>query len=216
MNERGNQHTTVEVGNWDIQEVPYVYSELCVKNWAPWMVAPMDSIIGRVNVFTEGQLLARNEKKIPIGYAFINQINWNGQNQDLKSWREIAGEPTTFEDTYSPDGNTLVLMSINVHSDFRGIGVARKLIENAKSLANRHDIDFLIGSFRPNQYGAFKIDNPGFSDFEAYCRMVKNDGLPIDEWLRNLTLNGMRIIKEDTEAMIGNFSVDEFNNFRAK
>ncbi len=101
-----------------------------------------------------------------------------------------------------------------IHSDFRGIGVARKLIERAKTLTKELNVDNLIGPFRPNQYGWFKLENPEFSDFEVYCRRKRDDGLPTDEWLRNLSRNGMEIIKVDSEAMKGIFSLDEFYNFR--
>lgn len=186
-----------EIGNLTFEDVEYIHKHLCIQNWAPWMVVPISSILGRISVFPEGQLLAKNETGNPVGYTFINRINWNGEIQSLKSWKEIAGTPTTFKDTYEPNGNTLVLMSMNVHKDYRGQGIARGLIARVKELSKDLGVNYLIGSFRPNQYGEFKLQNPGFCDFEAYCRKKRKDGLPVDEWLRNLTRNGVEFLSVD-------------------
>lgn len=214
MEERKRYYLTIEIGNWNENDILCAYNELCVKNWAPWLTVPLDSVEGRLRVFGKGQLLAKDYQGKPIGYTFLNRIDWTGNKDDLRSWKEIAGTPTTFENTYAPEGNTLVLMSMTVHSDFRGMEVAKKLIEGAKTLSKELSVDQLIGSFRPNQYGKFKLQNPGFSDFDAYCRSKRDDGLPVDEWLRNLTRNGMEIMKEDTEAIRGTFSLNGFYNFR--
>jgi hypothetical protein len=145
----------------------------------------------------------------------MNRINWDGNQDHLKSWKEIAGTPTTYENTYTDTGNTLVLMSINSHIDYRGQGVVKKLIVQGKTLASDLRIDYLIGSFRPNQYGVFKLNNPGNNiSFEQYCKLTREDGLPEDELLRKLTRNGMQIIKQDTNAMEAIFTIPDFNSFR--
>ncbi len=214
MKERKGLMPEITLSNWDSKDVPYVHEELCNKNWAPWLVIPRESVEGRIRVFPGGQLLARNEQGVPVGYAFINRVNWDGSQDHLKSWKDLAGNPTTFEDTYRPDGNTLCLMSINVHRNLRGVGIAQKLIRRATKLSKELKVEYLIGSFRPNQYGKAKLDSSDFLDFETYCSTIRSDGLPVDEWLRNLTRNGMRILKVDSEAMKGKFSLEEFQNFR--
>ncbi len=214
MKENTNTRSSIEINNWHVEDVPFVHRELCEQNWPPWLVVPIDSINGRIKVFPQGQLLARNHIEKPVGYTFINRVNWSGKVEELTSWKEIAGVPTTFEKTYTAEGNTLVLMSMNVHQDSRGTGLARKLITKGKDLATELNIKHLIGSFRPNQYGKYKLENTGFTDFTEYCHMKRDDGLPLDQWLRNLIRNGMEMLKEDSEAMKAIFTLEEFYNFQ--
>lgn len=44
----------------------------------------------------------------------MNRIDWDGQRDTLPCWDKIAGDPTDYSQTYKPEGNTLVAMSMNV------------------------------------------------------------------------------------------------------
>ena len=71
--------------------------------------------------------------------------------------------------------------------------------DNAKFMKEL-GIENIIGSFRPNEFGLFKIKH-GPTDFDAYIHMVQKDGSPIDAWIRSLTRNGMKPLKTDVQAM---------------
>jgi GNAT superfamily N-acetyltransferase len=137
------------------------------------------------------------------------EFTGEGATTELPSWDEVAGDPTTYENTYNPQGNALTLMSMNVRPDLQSRGLARKLIGSIQQVAQDLNIEHVIGSFRPNEFGKFKQKNPSCS-FEEYCAMTREDGLPVDAWLRNLTRNGMKPLKIDHQAMVVTVPLSEF------
>ncbi len=200
------------IGNIAAKDAQVVFEILEKPNWAPWLAASPQTIAGRAEVFPAGQLLAKDIRGFPMACLSMNRINWNGDPASLPSWDEVAGDPTTYENTYKPEGNTLALMSMNVNPDHQREGYARKLIEQAKLLGLKlPGISYVIGSFRPNEYGKYKLEGSDhLIDFNSYCEMRREDGLPVDGWLRNLTRNGMKPIKVDPKAMVVTLSLEEF------
>ena len=202
-------------GNWEIEDVPGIYAELEVPNWAPWLAASQESLMGRVQVFPEGQLIVKSIDDLPLASLSMNKISWDGDPNSLPCWDEVAGDPTTYEKTYEPEGNTLVMMSMNVHPEYQGHGYARNLIAGAKLTAMSLGVKHLIGSFRPNEYGKHKLAYGSNSlDFGSYCQAVREDGWPIDSWIRNLTRNGMQSMGVDEKAMTVACSIDEFTELQ--
>lgn len=200
-----NTGSIYQVKSWDLGDAHGIHDQLELPNWAPWLAASEESIAGRVLTFPEGQLLLQDEVGNPLASLSMNQINWDGEISSLPCWDDIAGDPTTYEQTYNPGGNTLVMMSMNVHPEHQGKGFARKLIDESKKTAQRLGVSNLIGSFRPNEYGKNKMNialqNYPLPDFESYIKMNRSDGLPVDAWLRNLTRNGMQAFAVDHKAM---------------
>ncbi|EKE05996.1 MAG: hypothetical protein ACD_19C00126G0004, partial [uncultured bacterium] len=89
------------------------------------------------------------------------------------------------------------------------------LIEQAKMLAFVSGVDYLIGSFRPNDYGKYKaIYGLDSADFATYCQLKREDKLPVDSWLRNLTRNGMKPMKVDEEAMTVKSSLEALSIYK--
>lgn len=202
------------VTSWQQVDVPYMHQVLELPNWAPWLAASAETLSQRAEVFPLGQLVVVDAKKEPLASLSMNKIWWDGDVATLPSWDQVAGDPTTYENTYDPNGNTLVMMSMNVSPKHQGEGFARKLIEQAKLLAIKQDVDHLIGSFRPNEYGTYKLAHmDAIPDFETYCNMQRADGLPVDSWIRNLTRNGMQPLSVDPKAMIVPMPLEEFNAF---
>lgn len=208
----GSQTT---VGNWQQKDIQVIYEELEHPNWAPWLEAQPESLAGRAKIFPKGQLLLKDNAGNFLASLSMNRIQWNGDKDSLLSWDDVAGNPTTYEKTYVPSGNTLTLMSMNVNPKNTGEGYARILIEKARLLAIELNVDYLIGSYRPNEYGKFKLSNLDKPhNFEHYCVIKRNDGLPIDSWLRNLTRNGMQPLKVDHKAMVVPVSLQEFARYQ--
>lgn len=208
----GSQTT---VSSWQQKDIQVIYKELEHPNWSPWLEAQPESLAGRAKVFPKGQLLLKGTAGDFLASLSMNRVQWNGNNDSLLSWDDIAGYPTTYEKTYVPSGNTLAMMSMNVHPKHQGKGYARILIEKARLLAIELGVDYLVGSYRPNEYGKFKLAHLGkIPRFEEYCTMKRSDGLPIDSWLRNLTRNGMHPLKVDHEAMVVPVSLQEFTQYQ--
>lgn len=205
------------IKNWAPNDGPHIYDQVEKLNWAPWLAATPETLSGRAEVFPEGQLIIKDEssKKI-LATLSTNRINWSGNLDDLPCWDDVAGEPTDYSNTFMPAGNTLVLMSMNVHPDFQKEGLARQLIEEIKKQAKNLGITHLIGSFRPNEYGKFKSQGENWKvDFEEYCKMTRDDGWPIDGWLRSLMKNGMEPQIVDQKAMTVQISTTEFLNYKS-
>lgn len=208
------QSENITTDNWTVKDAEVIYELLEKPNWAPWLAASKDSLVGRSLVFPQGQLVLKGVDDTPLASLSTNQIFWNGQLETLPTWDEVAGDPTTYAHTYKSKGNTLVLMSMNVHPEYKGIGLARTLTEEIKKVASKLNVDYLIGSFRPTQFGKYKSQPDKWSaDFADYCKLLREDKLPIDSWLRNLIRNGMIPLTVDKEAMAVETSIHELWEF---
>src|SRR3989338_11675734 len=133
------------VSNWKKSDGSLIFNHLEKSNWAPWLAASARTLASRSQVFPQGQLVLKDAIGTPLASLSTNQIMWNGNPQTLQSWDGIAGEPTTYETTYIPAGNTLVLMSMNVHPKYQGKGLARVMIEEIKKVAQSLGVTYLIG-----------------------------------------------------------------------
>lgn len=217
MNEKKEYNTGFfyTIGNWQQKDVSTIFAKLERPNWAPWLEAMPKSLAGRAATFPDGQLIIKSICGEPLASLSMNKINWNGDVKTLPSWDAVAGEPTTYENTYMPFGNTLAMMSMNVNPDNIGEGYARTLIDKSKELAIKLNIDYLIGSFRPNEFGKYKLEHKEENiDFITYCALTRSDGLPIDGWLRNLTRNGMQPLVVDTNAMVIPILIEVFEEYK--
>lgn len=198
--------------SWTPQEAPVIYQHLEVPNWAPWLAASMDSLAERSQVFQEGQIVLMGLGNLPLASLSTNRIFWDGNRGTLPTWDDVAGDPTTYEKTYIPNGNTLVLMSMNVTPTQQGKGLTKIMLEHMGKVAQKIGIQYVIGSFRPSEFGKFKaIPGNAESDFGDYCNLTREeDGLPKDAWIRSLTRNGMKPLAVDRNAMTVPVSLDEF------
>ncbi|MDD3302031.1 MAG: hypothetical protein PHN31_00620 [Candidatus Gracilibacteria bacterium] len=202
----------LKISNWSLDVSKSIYEILEKPNWAEWLEASINSIEGRSKVFPEGQFLLSNGKET-LGSLSTNQIYWDGNPNTLQSWDDIAGDPTTYENTYNKNGNTLVFMSMNINNKFLGLRLTDYLVGAAKDFAKLNGIKHIIGSFRPSGYGKYKLEN-GYIKFEDYVNLKNNDGFSIDPWLRSLQKKGMKQIKIDDVAMKVELTMEEFLKYK--
>jgi len=223
------QEQKLRITTWEHISPTVIYDELEHPNWAPWLEASVESIVGRASFFPEGQLLIVDEQDQPVASLSTNRIDWDGNLDTLPTWDDIAGTPSDFSQTYRPKGDTLVLMSMNVHSSQKGKQLPTKLVHQAQLMAHNLGIRHLIGSFRPNEYGQYKQKSGQNIDFWEYATQLKTPKVdsagvfgqknqvvqvPIDGWLRSLTWLGMKPIKEDKTAMTVCVSIEEFLQYK--
>lgn len=220
--------------NWTPELIAPILEVLEKPNWAPWLAAGYNSLLGRSQVFPEGQIVLLDQENNPLASISTNRIFWDGNIETLPTWDEVAGEPTTYEHTYQPDGNTIVLMSANVDPNFQGQGFGKVLINSIKQMAGQlSGIDHVIGSFRPTGYGQHKLElGIDALPFDEYCSAVNlaaakeidnqidwepwgGYGPPLDPWLRNLARNGMIPLAVDWQAMKIMLNQDEFNYYKS-
>lgn len=182
--------------------------------WSPWLAASLESLVGRAEVFPNGQLCIYSKLGL-LATLSVNEIQWDGQSENLPTWDEVAGEPTTYEHTYVPDGNTLCLMSMNVSPLGRGQQLPKLLIKTLIDFAKDSGVEHVIGSFRPSAYSqavlaAIEKGHEPLT-FEAYCQTTNGVGEPVDPWLRSLSKNGMKSLTVDHNAMHIPVAQDEFD-----
>lgn len=208
---------------WCQVDVGEIYRELERPNWAPWLQASAQSLQLRSLMFPREQLALVDDRGSPIATLSLARITWDGDVRTLPHWDDIALDPymqiSSFcNDICDPDGNTLVAMSMNVHRDWQGLGLATVLLRHAQGLATASGTDHLIGSFRPNNFGQYKLDCFGKMDvpmpFSDYCE-YQIGGAPRDGWLRSLTRLGMKPLGEDTCAMKVTIGLGEFETHAA-
>lgn len=209
-------HCTIE--RWTPESALEIYQTMEIYNWAPWLAASPESLAGRAQVFPEGQLLLRGPNKELLASLSTNRVSWDGNKSNLASWDEVAGDPTTYEKTFQQDGNALVLMSMNVNPEYKKNGLATALVKEVQDLARELGVEYLIGSFRPSEFGNYKAKN-GSMPFEQYINMTttKPEGLlPYDAWIRSLTRNGMKPLKVDKHAMCVTVDLAEFEELKTQ
>lgn len=203
------------IDSWKPEEAGNLFLELEQPNWAPWLAASEQTIAQRVRVFPAGQLVMKDLAGGYLGSLSLNQTHWDGIVHHLPSWDEVAGDPTDYSKTYKPDGNTLVLLSMNVAPLWKGKQIPSKLIDQAAELAYKLGITNLIGSFRPSGFGGIKQGLGYNLDFEEYCMMKRhNTTKPVDPWLGSLWHKGMQMLAVDPKAMVVQVPIEEFEGYK--
>jgi len=203
------------ITSWNTHEAFSLYKELEHPNWAPWLEASIQTLAGRAATFKEGQFVMKNGLGMKFASLSLNQIHWDGDVAHLPSWDQVAGEPTDYSQTYVPDGNTLVLMSMNVAPGHHGEQLPSLLIDQTVILAKQLGIEHIIGSFRPSGYGQAKKDSGFNLDFASYIQMKKEGtDKPLDPWLRSLSWKGMHPLAIDAHAMTVEVSLSDFDWYK--
>lgn len=203
------------IGPWKPEEAEALWWALEEPNWAPWLAASPATIAGRAKVFPAGQLVMKDAMGGYIGSLSLNQIHWDGNVHHLPSWDDVAGDPTDYSTTYMPDGNTLVLLSMNVAPAWKGKQIPSKLIDEVVKLAGALGVEHLIGSFRPSGYGEAKKGLGYNFDFEEYCMMKRNGSTkPVDPWLGSLWHKGMQMLAVDRKAMTVTVPIAELEGYK--
>lgn len=204
---------SLEIHSLKPNEVPLFFKELEEPNWAPWLAASEATLSGRASVFPSGQLVMKDKSGAYVASLSMNQINMDPLGGTFPSWDSVAGYPTDYSQTYDLNGNTLVLMSMNVAPEYKGMRMPDKMIDHALIVAKELGVTYVLGSFRPTGYGHAKKELGHELDFTTYCNMLR-DGKPLDPWLRSLWWKGMDMLAVDNAAMVVEATMDEFDSYR--
>lgn len=208
-----NLRNGFELRSYKPEDAGKIYQELEIPNWAPWLRASPEILAKRAEVFPEGQLAIWKGER-PIASISLNRFVYDGNPDNLPTWDELAGMPSTYEKTFVPDGNAVGMMSINIHPEFQGQGLTRDIITAVKTLKSTIGIKHVMGSFRPSQFGDYSHDNPR-ANFTSYSHLKRPDNLPEDAWLRALARNGMRHLRTDEVAMmVPDVPIEQFNMYK--
>jgi hypothetical protein len=184
--------------------------------WSPWLRRPEQHIVTIAKQFPQTQFLLRNRDNAIIATLTANRINWDGNPASLTTWDTVArgdGRVSDYTKTYIPDGNSLCLMSMNVDPTIQRTGQASRLVEDMRCIAKELEVKHLISPFRPNGYGAYKLEH-GLIPFAKYCAMTNENGEPFDPWLRCLSRQGMKPLRDEERSMVIEVPMSIFELYR--
>ncbi|SRR6266571_1880908 len=184
--------------------------------WAPWLRRPEQHIATIAEKFPQTQLLVRNQQGTILAAMTANRINWDGKPTSLPTWDTVARGSEAASDytqTYTPNGNTLCLLSSAIDPTVQGKRLAPQLIEGMKAVAKELRVDHLIGPFRPSGYGEYKLEH-GLIDFSKYCNMTREDGQLLDPWLRSAVRLEMKPLRIEERSMVVEVPRSTFEEYR--
>lgn len=190
-----------------------VHEQVETPSWAPWLRFTVEEMEAFASEFPTGQLVRCDEIGRPVAALTTVRVAWSGDPSELGTWDGLAGRSDQSLTPHDPDGNALAMLSIAVHPERRGHGLAEALVREAIDLAGSLGLDAMIGPFRPSGFGASKATT-GDVDFVAYCQSRDRRGRPIDAWLRVMERHRMVPLKIVDGAMVVETNLVEFEILR--
>lgn len=94
-------------------------------------------------------------------------------------------------------GNAISALEIAILPERRGSGLADQMVAGMRALAGRHGFDTLYAPVRPTR----KADVP-HTPMAEYAFQTREDGLPVDPWMRVHARAGARIVKVAPASMV--------------
>jgi amino acid adenylation domain-containing protein len=142
--------------------------------------------LGLISTQPQHQLLLVDEQDRLVAVGNALPIRWTGRTEELPSgWDE------TLVQGLQPDGaprDTLVGLAIVVAREHEGQGLGTLVLEALREAARAMGYARLVIPVRPTE-------KPADQDLEAYSQRRREDGLPVDGWLRIHERAGGRILR---------------------
>lgn len=118
-------------------------------------------------------------------------LSWNDDSENLPEegwdWAMTQGIADLGKGTVT---KTLSALQVVVFKDYRGQGISTLAVEYMRTLARKNGFARLIAPVRPSG-----CDLSQYKSFEDYVYLKKDDGWPLDPWLRVHCRLGGKIIK---------------------
>ena len=182
--------------------------ELFEKCWSPFMIKAKTK-----ENYGGGRLLAEfskynfammlNNKLIAMGESI--PFFWDATLEGLpEGWDDVVKKGS--ENTTPP--NTLSALSITIHPDFRGKGLAGVILKKMRESVLNNDLKHLIVPLRPT----FKSLYP-LTKFEEYVKWCRDDGEHFDPWIRTHMRLGAKILKPATKSMDIKATIQDWENW---
>ena len=119
-------------------------------------------------------------------------IHWSDSIENLPDGGWDWGLKTGME---NESANMVCALAIQIHPDFRGKGLSTPMVKVMNAIVANHGYSHLVAPVRPNRKQNFP-DMP-MQDYIA----LRENGLPVDPWLRVHERLGAKTIKICTRAM---------------
>lgn len=180
-------------------DLEHAHDDLNGSAWPEFML--QDRVVwtywGRLfSDFGRYQCSLLDEHGEPIAGLNCAPLAWAGTDDDLPAgWdqqtiRTFAG----LDAGTAPD--TLGAIQIVVRADRQGTGLAGVMVQAMKALALEQRYSALIACVRPTAK-----DQDPFADIDEYAFRVRDDGLPVDPWIRLHVRLGGRVVRGEVASM---------------
>jgi GNAT superfamily N-acetyltransferase len=128
----------------------------------------------------------------PVARARCIPVRWDGTVEGLP-----AGIDGAIARGFDEGGaNVLCALLIAVGSRAQGQGVSRVALEAMADLARRHGFPDLIAPVRPSWKERYPL-----APISRYAAWVRDDGLPLDPWMRVHARLGASVLKPEPESL---------------
>ena len=136
-------------------------------------------------------------------------LAWNGDYSELltRGWHWVLQQSLDdFRNGRKP--YTLSAANAVVHPDFRGRGLAERLVFAMKEIARTHGFQRYIAPLRPTQKEQYPL-----TPIERYAEWTREDGLPFDAWLRVQKRLGAKILGTARNSIRIRASLDQWREW---
>lgn len=171
---------------------------------------PMGSLFASlVALFPAYQLALLDDYDTVIGHGHSAPITWDGTPADLsdQGWDDAMGRAVRAHLTSRPTP-AVAAFQIAVLPERRGQGLSSIILAAMRDNARQRGHTNLVAPVRPNGKDA----DPA-TPMEEYARRVRDDGLPIDPWLRVHARLGATIVKVCPASMAIASSLDQWREW---
>jgi hypothetical protein len=201
---------TVSVERFDARTWPQdVLEELFAEGFPEFITADAEAekYIGRVREwFTDLNIMLVDDQQQPVATGWGVPIRWNGELADLPAGytdttiRAVQGR----EQGITPD--TFVICGAIVSRSRAGQGLAGELIKALRDLVPvTHRV---IAPVRPTLKPAYPL-----TPIDTFVQWTREDGAPLDPWLRTHWRLGGKIIATAPSSQIMNGTVAQWENW---
>jgi hypothetical protein len=158
--------------------------------------------IGRVRgYFAEFNVMLVDDEVVqPVATGWAVPIRWSGELTDLPAGYTDATRRAVQDHELGAACDTLVVCGGIVHRSQARRGLATELIAALRDLPPASGLSRVIAPVRPTRKSAYPL-----TPIETYASWTREDGLPLDPWLRTHARLGGRIIAfaPHSQTMIG-------------
>lgn len=165
--------------------------------------------IGRVrDLFEDLELVLIDGEDVIVAAGWAVPLRWSGDPNDLPDGYTASLAQTLADHDGGQQSDSLVVMAAQVHPDRRGHGLAGKLLSAFIDLADARGLLRVIAPVRPTLKARYPL-----TPIEDFATWTRDDGLPLDPWLRTHVRMGASIIKTAPTSQTMTGTVEEWERW---
>jgi hypothetical protein len=128
-----------------------------------------------------------------VGRGRTIPFRWDGTLEDLPAGIDALGL-RAIDDPEPP--TALSALAAEVAEDHQGTGLSGLIIKSMTVVARRAGLAPLVAPVRPSWKDRYPL-----TPIDRYARWVRNDGMPLDPWLRVHVRLGATILRTETRSL---------------